>query len=268
MHIVSLTQLETVMLDDNELLERNLLMVFVTPQKVEQHCDDEMVFPYPFAAMSEQGVWWEDKVQAVKVRFNKQNSLTRHFGIPSGKTMREQKRPIFVFGKRGQPLSEAANFARLETNNRKDFETWVWKQLEITVDFINEHPYAVELLWMHGSRGHSKKTLEPGETETHTTMLNHEWWVRDARVDTRPDSPGRYRLSRQSMVAVWKITSDEPHQRLVIHPKNCLDLSGHCPFWKSQGECRKNPDFMREVCLLSCNHCSEHEDVFKSHDEL
>ena len=55
MHIVSLTQLETVMLDDNDLLERNLLMVFVTPQKVEVLCDDEMVFPYPFAAMSEQG---------------------------------------------------------------------------------------------------------------------------------------------------------------------------------------------------------------------
>jgi hypothetical protein len=55
MHIVSLTQLETVMLDENDLLERNLLMVFVTPQDVEQHCDDDMVFPYPFAGMSEQG---------------------------------------------------------------------------------------------------------------------------------------------------------------------------------------------------------------------
>jgi len=55
MHIVSLTQLETVMFDENELLERNLLMAFVTPQQVETLCDDEMVFPYPFAAMSEQG---------------------------------------------------------------------------------------------------------------------------------------------------------------------------------------------------------------------
>lgn len=56
MNIVSLTQLETVMLDDNDLLERNLLMMFVTPQEVEEHADNEMVFPYPFAAMSEQGV--------------------------------------------------------------------------------------------------------------------------------------------------------------------------------------------------------------------
>jgi curved DNA-binding protein CbpA len=55
MHIVSMTQLETVMLDENERLERNLLMVFVTPQEVEQHVDEEICFPYPFAAMSEQG---------------------------------------------------------------------------------------------------------------------------------------------------------------------------------------------------------------------
>ena len=60
MHIVSLSQLETVMLDDNDLLERNLLMAFVTPQEVEQLCDDEMVFPYPFAAMSEQGRFRQD----------------------------------------------------------------------------------------------------------------------------------------------------------------------------------------------------------------
>lgn len=56
MSIVSLSQLETVMLDENDMLERNLLMVFVTPQEIEQHVDDEMVFPFPFAAMSEQGV--------------------------------------------------------------------------------------------------------------------------------------------------------------------------------------------------------------------
>ena len=57
MHIVSLTQLETVMLDDNDVLERNLLMVFVTPQGVEENVDDEICFPYPFAAMSEQGAF-------------------------------------------------------------------------------------------------------------------------------------------------------------------------------------------------------------------
>lgn len=193
------------------------------------------------------GLWWEDKIQTVKVRFNKQNGLTKHFGIHSGDEMRRKRQPVFVFGRRGQSLSEAAKFARLQTRDRNEFEKWVWKQIEVTVEFVNEHPYAVELLWMHGSRGHSKATLEPGQFVIHTTMLHHEWWVRDARVDTRADSPGRYRLSRASMVAIWKITSDEQYQKLVIHPKHCIDLSGHCPWWDGQGECRKNPDFMREV---------------------
>ena len=55
MHIVSLSQLETVMLDENGLLERNLLIVFVTPGDVETLVDDEIVFPWPFAGYSEQG---------------------------------------------------------------------------------------------------------------------------------------------------------------------------------------------------------------------
>ncbi|CAB9531268.1 protein DnaJ [Seminavis robusta] len=266
MHIVSLTQLETVMLDENDLLERNLLMAFVTPQEIEQHCDDEMVFPYPFAGMSEQGLWWEDKLQTVKIRFNRQNGLTKFFNIPEGDELRKQKAPIFLFGRRGQPLS--ADFARLQTSNRLEFEKWMWKQIEVTVEFVNNHPHAVEIMWMHGSRGHDKLKLKPGESQTHTTMLGHEWWVRDARVDTRKDSPGRYRLSRQSMVAVWKIKSDEDFQRLVIHPKNCIDLSGHCPWWKSQGECKKNPEFMTENCALTCKTCKEDDDVYKSHDEL
>jgi len=88
------------------------------------------------------------------------------------------------------------------------------------------------------------------------------------RVDRRKDSPGRYRLSAQSMVARWKITSDEKFQRLIIHPKTCIDLSGHCPFWDSQRECRKNPTFMAEVCPLTCKLCKEDEDQYKSHDEL
>jgi curved DNA-binding protein CbpA len=54
MHIVSLSQLETLMLDDDGLLERNLLMCFVTPD-MESIANDDMVFPYPFAHMSKQG---------------------------------------------------------------------------------------------------------------------------------------------------------------------------------------------------------------------
>jgi len=200
MHIVSLSQLETVLLDDDNLLERNLLMVFVTPGDVETICDDEIVFPYPFAAMSEQGIWWEDLLQTVKIRFNKANGLTRFFNVPKGDELRAAKQPIFLFGRRGHPLSES--FARIQTSNRQEFETWMWKQIEVSVTFRNEHPHAVELHWIHGNTAHNKGTLEPGQESHHVTMLTHEWWVRDARVDTRSDSPGRYKLTKVRTIGI------------------------------------------------------------------
>jgi len=218
-------------------------------------------------ANCQSGMWW-DKLQTVKVRYNRHNALTRFFNVPDGDTLRKEGKPIFLFVRRGQPLNSSTNISRIQTSDRTEFETWMWKQIEVQVEFVNEHPYPVEILWMHGSTGHKKVTLEPGHIASHTTMLTHEWWVRDARVDTRPDSPGRYRLSKASMVAVWKITSDEQYQRLVIHHKKCMDLSGHCPWWEKQRECRKNPDFMKEICPLTCKLCTEDEDVYKSHDEL
>lgn len=72
---------------------------------------------------------------------------------------------------------------------------------------------------------------------------------------------GRGRLTKESMLRTWKITSDEVRQRLVIPQRHCYDLSGHCPFWEHKGECRKNPAFMEEQCRLTCGHCESDEVV-------
>ena len=248
LHVVSLEQLKTIMLDDNERLERNLLISFVTPGKIETHVQDEMVFPYPFAGMSSQRIWWEDVIQTVQIRFHRSSELSRFFGIPDAEALTE---PVFLFGRRGEPLSDA--FARLSTMNRNTFETWVWKQIEIEVEFVNDHPHPVEVYWIHHSRATLKMTLDPGESNNLITMLSHEWWVRDARTDTRPDSPGRYKLTDNTCLANWKILNDTNPQRFVIQPKACYDLSGHCTFWWSQMECTKNPNFKAEQCQKTCN---------------
>lgn len=261
LHVVSLDQLKTVMLDDDELLEKHLLISFVTAGgSIETHVNDEMVFPYPFAAMSAQHIWWEDLLQTVQIRFHKKNQLTRFFNV-SGDEMRSQNKPVFLFGKRGTTL-ELDNFARIETSDRHEFEMWVWKQLEVKVHFINEHPYPVEIYWIHGSRAHIKETLAPHHRNTHTTMLSHEWYIRDARVDTRSDSPGRWKLSEESSLGSWKIGTvegppmeEDGSYTIFIRPQTCFDLSGHCTFWKMQNECRKNPGFMNEVCPLTCEQC-------------
>lgn len=85
MHVISLSQLQTIMLDDNDLVERSLLMCFVTPGDVERLAEDEMVFPYPFAGMSTQKIWWEDLLQTVQVKFNRGSELSRFFHVPSGR---------------------------------------------------------------------------------------------------------------------------------------------------------------------------------------
>jgi hypothetical protein len=108
--------------------------------------------------------------------------------------------------------------------------------------------------WIHETRAELKKLLQPGEIEVHTTAISHEWWVRDARTDSRPDAPGRYRLTDNSCLQKWKIVSDT---RTIynIPLRHCFDLSGHCSFWYHQGECEKNPSFMHEQCSLTCNFC-------------
>lgn len=123
-----------------------------------------------------------------------------------------------------------------------------------------------QLDWIHGNSGKMQVTLEPGERTSHTTLLSHEWYVRDARTDTRPDSPGRFKLSENASIAKWKITSDT-RKTYTIPLRTCHDLSGHCPWWQMRGECTRNPNFMNTECRLTCNQCEsdarEDDDDFK-----
>jgi curved DNA-binding protein CbpA len=253
LHVVSLEQLHTVMTDDDDTLERSLLLCFTTPL-TELLVQDDMVFPYPFAAMSSQGIWWEDLLQTVQVRFHRSNNLSQHFGISSN-DINESRQPIFVFGRRGQNFTQPAHFAKLQTNNRHEFETWVWNQIQVELVIENQHSHAVEVYWIHGTTAKLKMILQPAEKATHTTMLSHEWYVRDTRVDTFEGSPGRHKLTVDSSLGSWKIVNDTTPQRLIVRAGQCFDLSGHCGFWQQQGECHKNPRFMAEQCQRTCHLC-------------
>lgn len=37
----------------------------------------------------------------------------------------------------------------------------------------------------------------------------------------------------------------------------CIDQNAHCNDWASNGDCSKNPDFMRDNCPLSCSDCQQ-----------
>lgn len=177
------------------------------------------------------------------------------------------KAPIFVFGKRGQVFQDPSAWQRLQTSNRQEFDTWMWEQLQVNIQFVNHHDHAVEVYWLHGTSGKLKVTLNPGEKAKHTTMLAHEWWARDVRTDARPDSPGRWKLSDSTCLQKWKVVSDTKRQ-YNIPLRKCFDLSGHCGYWKQTNQCRANEEFMKEVCPLTCNHCeSDRSDDDADEDE-
>jgi len=150
LHIVSLEQLEVIMtttesngeeVDSSQVLERNLLICFYTPP-LETHVMDNMVYPWPFAAQSSQGIWWEDMLQTTVVRFHKSNELTKFFDVPDGNQLQQ---PLFLFGKRGQKFHDPNTWTRrLSTDNRQIFDKWVWEQLRVVITFVNHHDHPVE----------------------------------------------------------------------------------------------------------------------------
>ena len=261
MHVVSLAQMETVMLNDDAKLERHVLLCFVTPQ-TEQVMEDILLFPYPFAGMSRQGIWWEDVLQTVIVRHHTPNhELVKYFNVPS-----DTDTPVLIFMKKNMALSSER--AIYETRNRVDFETWVWKQLEVPVTFVNRHTHDVELYWIDGTRANLQTTMAPNSQHFETTMLSHAYVARDARVDAFEGSPGRYKLTPNALLASWTITSTTPSQ-LVIETKSCIDMSGHCGFWSVNppGECNRNPGFMHDKCPLTCGVCNEETNNNNTHTD-
>jgi hypothetical protein len=253
MHVVSMAQLATVILNDEDKLERHLLMCFITPS-TESIMEDSILYPFPFAGMSTQGIWWEDVLQTIVVRHHTPNhELVKHFDIPT-----DIDKPVFVFLKQNATLTPEDS-VMLTTSHREDFENWVWKQLEVKVQFRNEHSHAVELYWLHDTRAHLKATILPKQSHYENTMLSHAYVARDARVDQFEGSPGRYKLMPNALVGNWTITSTTPSV-VTIPAKPCMDMSGHCSFWSMnpKGECQRNAGFMHKTCALTCNVCSNY----------
>jgi curved DNA-binding protein CbpA len=284
LHIVSLEQLETIITDDDiyGVLERNLLICFYTPP-LEEHVMNEMVYPWPFAAKSTQGIWWEDLLQTTVVRYHRSNKITEFFHIPIGNELKE---PIFIFGKRGTKFNDlggsntntniqgqdqnANNNNRLQTNKRAVFDKWVWTQLQVQVTFINNHNSPIELYWIHDGNAKLKNIIKNDESINLTTMLSHEWWVRDTKTDTRKESIGRlgrYKLHNNTCLYSIKIISDT-RTKYTIPLRKCYDLSGHCTFWNRDGkECKRNPIFMNENCPLTCELCIKDDQDDDDEDE-
>lgn len=113
--------------------------------------------------------------------------------------------------------------------------------------------------WIHDRMAQIKGKIGPNEKVKITTMLSHEWWVRDARTDKRKDGYGRHKLTDQTCLYNVKVTSNT-RTEYTIPKRDCYDLSGHCPFWNRFGnECSRNLAFMNEHCASTCNRCKKED---------
>ena len=123
------------------------------------------------------------------------------------------------------------------------------------------------MYWIHDRRAHFKGNIGANHEINITTILSHEWWVRDARTDKRKDSPNRHKLGEQTCLYSVKITSDT-RTHYTIPKRDCYDLSGHCAYWNRRGdECSRNPVFMHEFCALTCRRCKQHDCVDQGENE-
>lgn len=255
MRIRTFDQLSSLMLDDDDRLERNLLICFTTRGPGEEFIMDQMVYPYPFAGMSDGGVWFENILQTTLVVYDHETELTKFFGIPNGNEMRQKRQPVFLFGRRGEPLLPHT-VKKLHTSSRIEFENWMWSQLETTITFINRHSHPVIAYWVDGNTANKKFQINPGGQVRVNSMLSHEWWFKDYRVD-----PGE--LVKECTVSIFAIRSDEQDE-FVIQPKECFDFSAFCRDWKVQGGgCRDNRfktrEFMEQKCPKTCFMCLDEE---------
>lgn len=204
----------------------------------------KLVYPYPFAGMSSQGIWWEDILLPGKVRYHSKSRLAEQFGV------QDTAKPTFAFLRRGSSLDDPAEL--LSTTNYDEFSLWAWKRLEVEVTFVNHHNHDVTIWWINGRSGKQITTIPPGMESKQTTMLTHEWFARDSRVVDM-------RLHPDASLGSWKIVSDT-ETVFPIRTRKCVDMNGECSTWASLGECRNNPGYMHTGCRRSCKICSDDEE--------
>ncbi|CAB9519346.1 expressed unknown protein [Seminavis robusta] len=247
---------------EHETVERHLLIAFTTPGRIETILDNDLVFPYPFAALSKQGIWWEDMLQTVKVRYDDPTKLTRFFHIPHRSKLNT---PIFVFVKREQTLDD---YSKLQTHRRDKFTNWVWDQLKVNVNFINRHSHPVEIWWVHEDQVQRQNTLEADHVAHLTCRLSHTFWVRDARVNQHLTQPQLAKLTKKdllsenSTMATFNVVKDDPDdQAFTIDIKACFDLDTNCHAWHG---CNSNDvaDMTHTAiyCRKTCGKCTAADD--------
>jgi hypothetical protein len=282
LRLSSVEQFRSVLLDQQGNYERHFLCVFVVTKKIETLVDDEWMFPFPFAGLGSNGIWWEDVIQTAKVRYNTHTPLTVMFDAPWVKEAKKSGKPYIVFGRKGDPIGKFSVFRPPKSSSswgdknskQSQLEAWVHDLLTMRVTVVNYHHSEVKLFLKDG-KTNTIQPLQKVPSGYQTTLGLHtadKILAMDARVDSFPGGTWSADLMQEATDYVLLgqyIVKTEP--TIEIFERTCVDLSLRCKVWASHppprhpttqsasaSSCDNNPEFMHHICAATCGVCSEH----------
>ena len=201
-------------------------------------------FPYPFAGWSlgktGDGFWWEDAVQTCLVSVGELaasdgSGLLAHFGLDATTSL-----PAVAWVRRDDELS----FVVGRPPHPDAFVSFVYQHLDVSLRITNRDHRPAQVWWLDGHSARKQLVLQPGETAERHSYVSHRWYAwAEATEGTILSEPA-------SLGSITLANPGEAHE-LVLEPR-CVDANGHCAQWKHQGECERNPGYMRGACPRSC----------------
>ena len=212
----------------------------------------------------------------------------------TGDGFQMERCPTFVLQPAGTLLG-APSARAFAADSPDAFQAWVWEQLKVEIRVANEHNKRVRLNWIHGTEVLEQAVLEPRSTHKRTVYLSHtlhaeeidrkgktisentsllihkvvnasDMRIRarciDASADCEPwmrngDCAKNADFMKLECVRScgWCDRARQPGAGRAAAALTCVDDHGTCTEWALEGQCSKNPDFMRASCKRACGLC-------------
>ena len=268
MWINSLSQLRNVALDDDTgRVDKHLLLaLFSHSGDCETRMLNHVMFPYPFAHMSDDhGIWWEDVLQTARALLTEQGRPDAPLSAIGAKfKLKPPTReggggcPTYLFWRKGAKLNQPEVMDGFRSND--DFQRWVWEFLKVNVQFRNEHPHDVRMDWIRDGRSGDSWTVKAKAIDRRRVFLSHLFAARDVRVEGEKINKDTSLLWHHVRAGVGEDGTAPDEDYVVVIKSRVTDMHTECKNWAARGECRKNRNYMSKSCRISCK--------FTARDEL
>jgi len=250
--VPSLDHLKNIMLDFQGRFKKHFILVFVPNKAAEKILLDTLLFPYPHTNLA-----GDDLLQFMKLRYNKDNEMSRFFQAPAHIDTYNGSNPHIIFGKKGDRLDQfmVYNDRYLHTNLKE----WIRAKLTMPMIFRNKHHSNVDLYMVEGSSKRHIRQLKPDGKAKFNLLIGQTIVAMDSRVNKfiSPNTGIKKEVIYNSILGKWNIINDEEFEILT---KKCTDLSEYCLDWlekRGKEECDRHHEFMHNICPVSCNVCKE-----------